>query len=169
MRKELISWLEVDKLIDHLIPQFTAEFDVILMIQKGGLIPGGILAESLGINQLFLTDIDFPKEFELEQQRSNPRFLSWPTTRNFPEKSLIEERKVLIVGAAWGTGRCFSALRNRVNGANGKPYTCVLHYNPNRNLFPEEKPDFYAAVTDAWIIYPWESPKGKSLIISNLS
>ena len=31
MRKELISWLEVDKLIDHLIPQFTAEFDVILI------------------------------------------------------------------------------------------------------------------------------------------
>lgn len=49
MRKELISWLEVDKLIDHFHSQFHDEFDVILMIQKGGIIPGGILSEALGI------------------------------------------------------------------------------------------------------------------------
>jgi len=166
MRKELISWLEVDKLIDHLIPQFHDEFDVILMIQKGGIIPGGILSEALGIKDIYLTDIDSPKEFELEKQRSDPRFISWPTIRLFPENSLIEQKKVLIVGCAWGTGRCISAVRNRVSGAGGMPFTCVLHYNHRRNLFPEEKPDFYAAITDAWIIYPWESPKGKNLILS---
>jgi hypothetical protein len=166
MRKELISWLQVDKLIDHLIPQFNTEFDAILMIQKGGIIPGGLLAEALGIQALYIADVEFPKEFELERQRSDPRFLSWPATRSFPENEKIAGRKILIVGSAWGTGRCYSAVRNRVNGANGQPFTCALHYCPNKNLFPEEKPDFFAAVTDAWIIYPWESPKGKSLVIS---
>jgi hypothetical protein len=36
----------------------------------------------------------------------------------------------------------------------------VLHYNPYRNLFGNAKPDYYAAVTDAFIIYPWENPRG---------
>jgi hypothetical protein len=32
----------------------------------------------------------------------------------------------------------------------------VLHFNPYRNLFGTAQPDYYAAITDAHIIYPWE-------------
>ena len=41
MRKEVLTWSDVDKLIDHLIPQFEVEFDAMVMITRGGLIPGG--------------------------------------------------------------------------------------------------------------------------------
>lgn len=169
MRKEMISWLEVDRLIDHLIPQFHIEFDTILMLSKGGVIPGGLLSEVLGIDDLMLVKIDFPKEFEMETQRQDPRLLAWPNIRNFPTESQLSNRNILIVSNAWGTGRCQTSARNRISGAGGTPFTCVLHYNPQINLFENEKPDFYAAVTDAWIIYPWEAARGKDLFLANLS
>jgi hypothetical protein len=44
--------------------------------------------------------------------------------------------------------------------AGATPFTCVLHFNPYRSLFRDEKPDFYGAVTDAYVIYPWEVDRG---------
>lgn len=169
MRKELISWQEVDRLIDHLIPQFTTEFDAILMLSKSGIIPGGLLAEALGIDDLMLVRIDFPKEFEMETQRQQPLFVAWPSIRNFPTNDQLVSRKILIVSNAWGTGRCQTSIRDRIGGAGGKPFTCVLHYNPHSNLFKNDVPDFYAAITNAWIIYPWEAANGKDPILADIS
>ncbi|MCL4824836.1 MAG: hypothetical protein KJZ57_11540 [Anaerolineales bacterium] len=60
----------------------------------------------------------------------------------------------------WGSGRTMAAVKNRVSAAGGFPETCVLHFNPYRNLFGGARPDYYAAVTDAFIIYPWEIQRG---------
>ena len=38
----------------------------------------------------------------------------------------------------------------------GIPFTSVLHFNPHRNLFGSTRPDYFAASTDAHIVYPWE-------------
>ena len=46
-RQEMVSWEEVDKLIDHLIPQFKREFTAMVLITRGGIIPGGLLAEAM--------------------------------------------------------------------------------------------------------------------------
>jgi hypothetical protein len=35
----------------------------------------------------------------------------------------------------------------------------VLHYKPGESLFKTRKPDYYAAVTDAFIVYPWETKR----------
>jgi hypoxanthine phosphoribosyltransferase len=86
----------------------------------------------------------------------------------FPEASLIADRKVLVVTSAWGTGRSVTTVRNKVTGADGEVYTCVLHFSHQRSLFTNEKPDFYAALTDAWIIYPWEIERGTDLIMKDL-
>ena len=51
-------------------------------------------------------------------------------------------------------------MKNRVLSADGRPYTCVLHFNPYRTLFGKVRPDYFAAVTDAHIIYPWEIDRG---------
>jgi len=49
MRHEALTWDDVDKLIDHLLPQFQGEFDTMVIITRGGIIPGGMLAEATGI------------------------------------------------------------------------------------------------------------------------
>jgi len=152
-RREFLTWDDVQKLIDHLLPQFSVEFDAMLMITRGGVVPGGLLAEAMKIPLIYTASVDFPAEME-DLKRS--RLLAWPKFSQFPPDSQLKEKKILIVDDVWGSGRTITAVKNRVSAAGGNPYTCVLHFNPYRNLFGNARPDFYAATTDAFIIYPWE-------------
>lgn len=167
MRREILTWSDVDKLIDHLIPQFQTEFDAMVMITRGGVIPGGLLAEALNITNILTAAVDFPAELEMEKQRDKSRLLAWPTFVQFPDNSLLVGRRVLIVDDVWGSGRTITAVKNRVSGAGGVPYTCVLHFNPYRNLFGTVRPDYYAAITDAHIVYPWEIHRGPEGVLLN--
>ena len=97
MRNEALTWDEVDKLIDHLIPQFETEFDTMLMVTHGGLVPGGIISEALKINDIFIAAVDFPAEFEAEKQREQTRLLAWPQFLQFPGDELVRGRRILVV------------------------------------------------------------------------
>jgi hypoxanthine phosphoribosyltransferase len=152
MRREILTWDDVDKLIDHLLPQFEQEYEAMVMITRGGIIPGGLLAEALGLTHILTAAVDFPAE--LEREKSG--LFAWPRFLQFPEDELLRERNTLVVDDVWGSGRTITAVKNRVVTAGGYPYTCVLHFNPYRNLFGSVRPDYYAAITDAHIIYPWE-------------
>jgi len=161
MRQEILTWDDVEKLIDHLVPQFDLEFDAMIMITCGGIIPGGMLAEALGLITIFTASIDFPAESQVEASSQTQRFLAWPKFVEFPEQSLLTGRRVLAVDDVWGSGRTMTAVKNKISGAGGVGYTCVLHFNPQRNLFGDLRPDYYAAITDAFIIYPWEGRRGR--------
>jgi hypothetical protein len=49
---EYLSWTEVDALIDHLLPQLKGPYDALVMVTRGGIIPGGIVAEALDIRRV---------------------------------------------------------------------------------------------------------------------
>lgn len=160
-RRELLTWEEIDKLIDHLTPQFEQKFDAMVMITRGGIIPGGMLSEALCVDPIFTAAVDFPAEAE----RHKTGLFAWPLFLQFPENELLRGRKTLIVDDVWGSGRTITAVKNRVSAAGGFPFTCVLHFNPSRNLFGTARPDYYAAVTDAYIIYPWEIDRGPDRVL----
>ncbi len=164
-RREILSWMDVDQLIDHLIPQFETAFDCMIIITNGGILPGGMLAEALGLHAILTATIDFPNEIQMEDERKKRRLLAWPKFIQFPEDSLLRAQKVLVVDDVWGSGRTITAVRNRVMGAGGQPYTCVLHFNPYRNLFGNVRPDYFAAITDVHIVYPWEINRGPDRVL----
>ncbi|MEN6300644.1 MAG: phosphoribosyltransferase family protein [Anaerolineaceae bacterium] len=155
-RREFLTWEDVEGLIDHLLPQFEGEFDTMLMVTRGGLIPGGLLAETMGITNILIAAVDFPAEIAMEKAR----LYAWPQFIQFPEENLLKGKRVLVVDDVWGSGRTITAVKNRVSAMGGLPYTCVLHFNPYRNLFSAARPDYYAAITDAHIVYPWEIERG---------
>ena len=126
MRKEVLTWQDVDALIDHLIPQFDVAFEAMVMISRGGLVPGGLLAEALDITHLLLAAVDFPAQMAADRQR----LVAWPQFIQFPAEHQLAERRVLIVDDVWGSGRTMTAVRARVEAAGATPYTCVLHFNP---------------------------------------
>ena len=70
--------------------------------------------------------------------------------------AVLRGRRTLVVDDVWGSGRTITSVKIRVSAAGGFPFTCVLHFNPYRNLFGSARPDYYAAITDAHIVYPWE-------------
>ncbi|HEX7433985.1 MAG TPA: phosphoribosyltransferase family protein [Anaerolineaceae bacterium] len=161
MRKELLTWNDIDKLIDHLIPQLEEEYDAMLMITRGGIVPGGLLAESMGIESILTASVNFPAQTEDEAGR----LLAWPQFLMFPEDPLLRDQCILIVDDVWGSGRTITSVKNRISVAGGVPYTCVMHFNPHRNLFGTARPDYYAAITDAHIIYPWEINRGPESVL----
>jgi len=85
-RKEVLTWNDVDKLVDHLLPQFDLTFDGMIMVSRGGIVPGGLLAEAMDIQKLLIAAVDFPSELE-EMER--PRLLAWPNFLMFPEDELL--------------------------------------------------------------------------------
>ena len=161
MRQEILTWDDVDKLIDHLIPQFEEAFEHMVVITRGGIIPGGLIAEVLNITTIFTASVDFPAEMESEKkQKEKTRWLVWPNFLQFPENIHLRGKRVLLVDDVWGSGRTITAVKNRVTSAGGIPSTCVLHFNPYRNLFGATRPDYFSATTDVHIVYPWEINRG---------
>jgi hypoxanthine phosphoribosyltransferase len=159
-RREVLTWRDVEVLIDHLVPQFDEEFDAMVMITRGGIIPGGILAERLGLTHILTAAVDFPAQTEMEKAK----LMAWPQFIQFPEDRLLRDRRALVVDDVWGSGRTITSVRHRISGAGGTPFTCVLHFNPYRNLFGSARPEYYAAITDAHIVYPWEINLGPEMI-----
>ncbi|MFL7837727.1 MAG: phosphoribosyltransferase [Candidatus Promineifilaceae bacterium] len=159
MRREVLTWSDVDKLIDYLVPQIHGRFDSMLIITRGGIIPGGMLAEALNITYILTASIRFPADFPGIQPAEQAKFVI-PEFIQFPEDELLEGRRVLIVDDVWTKGRNSVTVANRVDAAGGNPETCVLHYKPASSLYPGYTPTYYAAVTDAYVIYPWELDRG---------
>jgi uncharacterized protein len=159
--RRVLGWDEVDRLIDTLLPQFKREFSAMVMITRGGLVPGGMLAEAMGLTHILTAAVDFPAELARQQDK----LIAWPQFIQFPADSELRGRQTLIVDDVWGSGRTITAVKNRVSAAGGFPETCVLHFNPHRNLFGSLRPDYFAAVTDAHIVYPWEIDRGGDRVL----
>ena len=156
MRHELLSWADVDKLVDVLLPQLRSAgyFDALMLITRGGLVPGGLIGEALNINYIVTAAVDFPSP------EGRAQLAAWPSFLQFPDDTLISGRRTLIVDDVWGSGRTSTAVRGRCESAGAIPFTCVFHFNPYRSLFTKAEPDFYGASTDAHIVYPWEVDRG---------
>ena len=154
-RREVLTWSDVDKLVDYLTPQIQGRFDSMMIITRGGIVPGGMLAEALNITYILTAALRFPADFPGLGIRPEDRF-AVPEFLQFPDTSLIEGRRILVVDDVWTRGRNIVTVSRRVDSAGGYPETCVLHYKPGSSLYPGYTPTYYAAVTDAHIIYPWE-------------
>jgi len=155
-KRLFLTWEDVDNLIDKLIPQFRREFNAMVMITRGGIIPGGMLADAMGITHILTAAVDFPALLASERNK----LMAWPEFIQFPAADKLIGRSTLIVDDVWGAGRTITAVKNRVSAAGGFPETCVLHFNPYRNLFSSSHPDYFADVTDAYVTYPWEVDRG---------
>lgn len=163
MRREVITWSDVDKLIDYLVPQVRGRYDSMVIVTRGGLVPGGMLAEALNITYILTASVRFPADFPGLQLHDGEQF-AVPEFIQFPEDELLEGRRVLVVDDVWSRGRISVTVASRVDAAGGSPDTCVLHYKPASSLYPGHTPTYYAAVTDAYVVYPWELDRGPEAI-----
>ena len=78
--QEILTWEEVARLIDTLLDQFRREFTAMLMITRGGIIPGGMLAEAMGLTHILTAAVDFPAQLRAEEEK----LMAWPSFLQFP-------------------------------------------------------------------------------------
>ncbi|MFQ5611609.1 MAG: phosphoribosyltransferase [Anaerolineae bacterium] len=154
LQREVLVWDDIDKLIDHLMPQFQSDFDALLMITRGGMIPGGILCEAMDIKNVLTAAVHFD---EAVDQR-----IAWPTFMQFPADTFVTGKRILVVDNIWGSGRTPVLVRGRLSAAGAQPEIAVLHFRPGSNIFHDAAPDYYGAITTRFIVYPWETPRERS-------
>jgi hypoxanthine phosphoribosyltransferase len=136
------------------------EFEAMVMITRGGIIPGGLLAEAMGLSAILTAAVDFPAE--MESKRAG--LFAWPHFIQFPEDAQLRGKRCLLVDDVWGSGRTATAVKNRISAAGGFSWTCVLHFNPYRNLFGTA-PRLLCGGHDAHIVYPWEIDRGNEMVL----
>jgi hypoxanthine phosphoribosyltransferase len=149
IKKIYLSWTDINDLISSMVPRLQGyDYEVLIAITRGGIIPGGVIAEQLAIPQVLVASVDF---YEDESHQ-----LDWPVFMQFPADSFLRGKSILIVDDIWDRGKEVLTVTDRVEQAGGRPMSAVLHYKPHRSLFKDKAPNFFAAQTEDWIIYPWE-------------
>jgi uncharacterized protein len=146
--KHIISWEELGSLVSDLAQKVRGEYDVMLAITRGALVPAGMLAYQLGIRNILVAAVAFYDDTGAHAEQ--PMFLQ------FPADPLLHDRRVLIVDEVWDTGTTIQAVIDRVRQAGGMPTTAVLHYKPTHSVVPSV-PDHWVIETDAWIVYPFKA------------
>ena len=146
--KMIVTWDDLERLVGELAEQVRGEYDVMLAITRGALVPAGMLAYRLGMRNIIVAAVAFYDDEGQPAER--PSFLQ------FPADPLLHDRRVLIVDEVWDTGSTIQAVIDRVRLAGGWPTTAVLHYKPSHSRVPAV-PDHFVVATDAWVVYPFKA------------
>jgi hypoxanthine phosphoribosyltransferase len=148
--KTIVSWEDLDALVGELADRVGADYDVALVITRGGLVPAGMLAYRLGLRDILVAAVAF---YDDEGRTSEQ-----PTFFQFPSDPLLHGKRVLVVDEVWDTGTTIAAVVERVQLAGGQPTTAVLHYKPARSKVALV-PDHHVVATDDWVVYPFKHGK----------
>jgi len=144
-------------LAEQLAQQLAGNYDVVLVITRAGVFPASFLSERLGLRNITATSVVFYTD--MGETLPEPRFL------NFPDDEVLRDRRVLIIDEVWDTGQTMAAVRRRVRQAGAQPEVAVLHYKPTHSVV-DDAPDYWAAETDRWVVYPWD-PNRQAMLESS--
>ena len=134
--RDFVSWEELDRLVGFIADRLAGrQFDVLLAITRGGMVPAGMLAYRLKLRDILVAAV----EYYDDTGQAGPR----PTFFQFPADPLLRGKRVLIVDEVWDSGTTIHAVTERVRQAGGSPVTAVLHYKPERSVVPD-RPDVHA-------------------------
>ena len=151
--KRILGWEDIARLVDRLLEQLPRErFDLLLVVTRGGLAPACLISEQMGLTNIVVAAVEFPHPGD--HVGNEPRFLQ------FPERNLLDGRRILVVDDVWDSGRTAVAVLDRVRQAGGDAELAVLHYKPRSSRYPERAPQFFGEQTDDWIVYPWDAHAG---------
>jgi hypoxanthine phosphoribosyltransferase len=142
-----LDWDDIDELVARLVAKLPRDYDLLLVITRGGMVPACLISERLDLRNIVAAAVMF--------YTAVGKTLDEPVFLEFPADPLLLDRRVLIVDDVWETGKTATVVRRRVREAGGRPDVAVLHYKPGRSAFAE-RPEYYAETTDDWIVYPWD-------------
>jgi hypoxanthine phosphoribosyltransferase len=148
-----LTWNDIEELVARLAARLPRDYDLILVITRGGMVPACLLSERLELRNIVAAAVMFYTG--MDETLEEPIFLE------FPADPILIGKRVLIVDDVWDTGRTAMSVRRKVREAGGHADLAVLHYKPKRSAF-REAPDYYAETTDEWIVYPWDPARARA-------
>lgn len=142
-----VTWDELDRLVEVLAEKVGSDYDLVLAITRGGLVPAGILAYRLDLREILVAGVEFYTTGGKTHEA--PRF------GHFPDAKLLRDKRILVVDEVWESGETMAAVLDRTRAAGGRPISAVIHYKPGRSRVAFE-PDHYAALAHGWVTYPYK-------------
>jgi len=143
----LLSWKDIEKGIDIIgekILKSGYRPDVIISVLRGGVIPGRLLADRLGIDDIGSMEI---KLYIAAGQKGERPYMRQPVT--LP----IKDKKVLLVDDVSDSGLTLEFAIQAISLYMPMEIkTATLYMKPWTRLVP----DFYAEEVDKWVVFPWE-------------
>ena len=120
------------------------EPDVVVGMARGGWVPARILADLLVTGQTANVKVEFYRD--IYETQESPRIVQ-------PVSGETRWKRVLVVDDIADTGRSLKATVDHLKAQKvAELRTICLHIKP----WTEFLPDFHAAVSRAWVVYPWE-------------
>jgi hypoxanthine phosphoribosyltransferase len=144
----VLSWEDLDALVARLAGAVGREFDLVVAITRGGLVPAGMLAYRLGLREILVAGVEFYRDGGGMHER--------PLIGHFPDDRLLAGRRVLVVDEVWETGETMSEVLARLRAAGADPVSAVIHYKPGRSRVVGA-PDHWAATVESWVTYPYKA------------
>ncbi len=141
------TWIEIQESCLRIAERTRADDfrpDIIIGVARGGWIPARILADLLGISSLANLGITFYTDIA---KTGRTPVITQPITGK------IKGRIVLMVDDVADTGQSLKVGRDHVKGLHPRKLKIATIYKKPWSILT---PDFIAAESDAWIIFPWE-------------
>jgi len=151
-----LSWNDVEELVSRLVDKLPRDYDLLLVITRGGMVPACLIGERLDLRNIVAAAVMFYTAGTADPSQT----LTEPIFLEFPADPLLTGKRVLIVDDVWETGQTAMVVRQRVRAAGGQADLAVLHYKPGRSAYTE-RPEFYAETTDDWVNYPWDPTRAR--------
>jgi hypoxanthine phosphoribosyltransferase len=127
------------------IMDLDVDFDLIVALSRGGLVPGRILSDLLAIHDVIVLDVKYYTG--VGERADKPKI-------NEMSKLSIKDKNVLVADDVVDTGESVKAAVEYLRSLKPKNLTIfTMHAKPHRII----EPDIFIEETNAWIIYPWET------------
>ena len=91
MANVYLTWQDVEELISRVVMQLNTPYDSLLLVTRGGIIPGGMIAEALKMKDVLTASVVFGQDSTLRAE------MSWPRFQQFPAQELLQGKKILVV------------------------------------------------------------------------
>jgi len=98
MDRVYLNWHDVEELITKVVMQLNTPYDALLLITRGGIVPGGMIAEALKMKDVLTAAVVFQSGPGVRAE------MSWPRFQQFPADALLKGKKVLLVDNIWDRG-----------------------------------------------------------------
>ncbi|MBI2578888.1 MAG: hypothetical protein HYW26_04200 [Candidatus Aenigmarchaeota archaeon] len=150
--ERMVSWNEVHEMSENLARTIKKDFrpDVVISIASGGLVPGKLLKEMLGVKVMGVISAHY---YEKNGNKRKECLVEKVLSGFVPRHT---DLNILLVDDIADTGTTFrevlKALPDLLGHGEWSIKTASLLMKPHSAFVP----DYYALEAEDWIVFPWE-------------
>jgi len=148
-----LTWKDIEDKCDAIVTQIKdrhMQFNVIISIGRGGMIPARILSDRLNIRDVYLYNIKLYKGINVRNTK--------PTVESFNHN--IEKKSVLLIDDILDSGITLEKAYSEMTSKRPERVTTATLFCKD---FAVTKPTFFSTLCkkEDWIVFPWEKDETK--------